>query len=174
MLKKIISNILKKALKEYLKDTDVKDIESYIEIGYAVDDKFGDYACPVAMRLAKVLKKNPLEIANSITEKIDKKYFDKIEVAKPGFINLTLSYNYINECINDLINNDDYGKNTVEDKKKILVEYVSANPTGPLHIGHGRWAAIGSALSNILKYAGHEVYQEFYVNDAGEQITKLN
>ena len=170
MLKKIISNILKEALKEYLKDTDVKDIESYIEIGYAVDDKFGDYACPVAMRLAKVLKKNPLEIANSITEKIDKKYFDKIEVAKPGFINLTLSYNYINECINDLINNDDYGKNTVEDKKKILVEYVSANPTGPLHIGHGRWAAIGSALSNILKYAGHEVYQEFYVNDAGEQI----
>ncbi len=174
MLKKIISNILKSALEDYLKDTDIKDIDSYIEIGYAVDDKFGDYACPVAMRLAKVLKKNPFDIANSIAEKIDKKYFEKIEVARPGFINLTLSNDYINECINDLLNNDNYGKNTVEDKKKILVEYVSANPTGPLHIGHGRWAAIGSALSNILKYVGHEVYQEFYVNDAGEQITKLN
>ncbi|MDA1470230.1 hypothetical protein OGZ02_15745 [Brachyspira hyodysenteriae] len=101
----------------------------------------GDYACPAAMRLAKVLKKS-LEIAASITEKIDKKYFEKIEAVKPGFINLTLSYNYINECINDLLNNDNYGKNTVEDKKKILIEYVSANPTGPLHIGHGRWAAI--------------------------------
>lgn len=174
MLKKIISNILRSALEDYLKDTDIKEIDSYIEIGYAVDDKFGDYACPVAMRLAKVLKKNPFDIANSIAEKIDKKYFEKIEVARPGFINLTLSNDYINECINDLLNNDNYGKNTVEDKKKILVEYVSANPTGPLHIGHGRWAAIGSALSNILKYVGHEVYQEFYVNDAGEQITKLN
>ncbi|WP_295156277.1 arginine--tRNA ligase [uncultured Brachyspira sp.] len=170
MLKKIISNILKEAFK----DTDIEDIDSYIEIGYSADDKFGDYACPAAMRLAKVLKKNPMEIANSAAEKIDKKYFEKIEIAKPGFINLTLSYNYINECINDLLNDDDYGKNTAEDKKKILIEYVSANPTGPLHIGHGRWAAIGSALSNILKYAGNEVYQEFYVNDAGEQITKLN
>ena len=174
MLKKIISNIIKTALEDYLKDTDVKEIDSYVEIGYAADDRFGDYACPAAMRLAKVLKKNPLEIANSIVEKIDKKYFDKIEAVKPGFINLTLSYNYLNECINDLLNNENYGRNTVEDKKKILIEYVSANPTGPLHIGHGRWAAIGSALSNILKYAGHEVYQEFYVNDAGEQITKLN
>ncbi len=174
MLKKIISNILKEALAEYLSDLKVKDIDYYIEIGYAAEDRFGDYVCPIAMRIAKALKKNPFEIANSIIKKIDRKYFEKIEAAKPGFINLTLSYDYINECINDLLNNDNYGRNTAEDKKKILVEYVSANPTGPLHIGHGRWAAIGSALSNILKYAGHEVYQEFYVNDAGEQINKLN
>ena len=174
MLKKVISNILKEALMDYLKDTDVKEIDSYIEIGYAADDRFGDYACPVAMRLAKILKKNPMEIADSIVSKIDKKIFEKVEIAKPGFINITLSHKYINECINDLISDDNYGKNTAEDKKKIMIEYVSANPTGPLHIGHGRWAAIGSALSNILKYVGHEVYQEFYVNDAGEQITKLN
>lgn len=174
MIKRIISEILRKALNNYLKDTEIKDIDSYIEIGFAADDKFGDYACPAAMRLAKVLKKNPIEIADSLVENIDRKYFEKIEVAKPGFINLTLSYDYINELLNELLNNNDYGKNTSEDKKKILVEYVSANPTGPLHIGHGRWAAIGSTLSNILKYAGHEVYQEFYVNDAGEQITKLN
>lgn len=174
MLKRIVSDIIKQALCNYLKDTDVENIDSYIDIGYTVDEKFGDYASPVAMRLAKLLKKNPFDIANDIAKLIDKKYFDNVEVARPGFINLTLSKDYINECVNKLLEDDDYGKNSAEDKKKILVEYVSANPTGPLHIGHGRWAAIGSALSNILKYVGHEVYQEFYVNDAGEQITKLN
>lgn len=174
MLKKIVSDIIKEALCNYLKDTDVENIDSYIDIGYTVDEKFGDYASPVAMRLSKALKKNPFDIANDIVKLIDKKYFDNVEVARPGFINLTLSKDYINECINKLLEDDDYGKNSAEDKKKILIEYVSANPTGPLHIGHGRWAAIGSALSNILKYVGHDVYQEFYVNDAGEQITKLN
>ena len=174
MLKRIVSDIIKQALCNYLKDTDVENIDSYIDIGYTVDEKFGDYASPVAMRLAKLLKKNPFDIANDIAKLIDKKYFDNVEVARPGFINLTLSKDYINECVNKLLEDDDYGKNSAEDKKKILVEYVSANPTGPLHIGHGRWAAIGSALSNILKYVGHEVYQEFYVNDAGEQIVKLN
>lgn len=174
MLKKIVSDIIKEALCNYLKDTGIDNIDSYIDIGYTVDEKFGDYASPVAMRLSKLLKKNPFDIANDIVKLIDKKYFDNVEVARPGFINLTLSKDYINECINQLLEDDDYGKNSAEDKKRILVEYVSANPTGPLHIGHGRWAAIGSALSNILKYVGHDVYQEFYVNDAGEQITKLN
>ena len=181
MIKKIISNILKEALDNYLKnlnidsDINIENKESYIEIGYSVDDKFGDYACPVGMRMSKILKKNPMEIAEGIINNIkNNKYFDKIEVAKPGFINLTMSKEYINQSINDLLKNENYGKNILEEKHKILVEYISANPTGPLHIGHGRWAAIGSALSNLLKYAGHEIYQEFYVNDAGEQIEKLN
>ena len=176
MLKRVISNIMKNALNEYLKGIEIENKDTYIDISYSVDDKFGDYACPVAMRLAKTLKKNPFDIANDIVKILidNNKYFEKIEVARPGFINLTLSKEYINECINNLIKDDDYGKNSAEDKKKIMVEYVSANPTGPLHIGHGRWAAIGSALSNILKYVGYDVYQEFYVNDAGEQIVKLN
>ena len=177
MLKRVISNIMKNALNEYLKEIEIENKDTYIDISYSVDDKFGDYACPVAMRLAKTLKKNPFDIANDIVKILidnNNKYFEKIEVARPGFINLTLSKEYINECINNLIKDDDYGKNSAEDKKKIMVEYVSANPTGPLHIGHGRWAAIGSALSNILKYVGYDVYQEFYVNDAGEQIVKLN
>ena len=177
MLKRVISNIMKNALNEYLKGIEIENKDTYIDISYSVDDKFGDYACPVAMRLAKTLKKNPFDIANDIVKILidnDSKYFEKIEVARPGFINFTLSKEYINECINNLLKDDDYGKNTAEDKKKIMVEYVSANPTGPLHIGHGRWAAIGSALSNILKYVGYDVYQEFYVNDAGEQIVKLN
>ena len=177
MLKRVVSNIMKNALNEYLKGIEIENKDSYIDISYSVDEKFGDYACPVAMRLSKTLKKNPFDIANDIVKILidnDSKYFEKIEVARPGFINFTLSKEYINECINNLLKDDDYGKNTAEDKKKIMVEYVSANPTGPLHIGHGRWAAIGSALSNILKYVGYDVYQEFYVNDAGEQIVKLN
>ena len=177
MIKKIISNIIKYALDNYLKNLNIdNDINiGNIEIGYSVDDKFGDYACPVGMRLSKRLKKNPMEIAEGIIKNIENnKCFDKIEIAKPGFINLTMSKEYINQSINDLLKNKNYGKNILEEKHKILLEYISANPTGPLHIGHGRWAAIGSALSNLLKYAGHEIYQEFYVNDAGEQIEKLN
>ena len=177
MIKKIISNIIKDAFDNYLKNLNIdNDINiGNIEIGYSVDDKFGDYACPIGMRLSKRLKKNPMEIAEGIIKNIENnKCFDKIEIAKPGFINLTMSKEYINQSINDLLKNKNYGKNILEEKHKILLEYISANPTGPLHIGHGRWAAIGSALSNLLKYAGHEIYQEFYVNDAGEQIEKLN
>ena len=175
MLKKFISNIIEKSLDNYLKNLNINIENNNIEIGYSADDKFGDYASPIGMRLAKILKKNPMEIAEGIINNIENnKYFDKIEVAKPGFINMTLSKEFINEKINDLLKNENYGKNIINEneKKKILIEYISANPTGPLHIGHGRWAAIGSALSNMLKFVGHEVYQEFYVNDAGEQIAK--
>ena len=177
MLKKFISNIIEKSLDNYLKNLNINIENNNIEIGYSADDKFGDYASPIGMRLAKILKKNPMEIAEGIINNIENnKYFDKIEVAKPGFINMTLSKEFINEKINDLLKDENYGKNIINEneKKKILIEYISANPTGPLHIGHGRWAAIGSALSNMLKFVGHEVYQEFYVNDAGEQIAKLN
>ena len=176
MIKKVVFREIEKAVIKYLESINesIENINSLIEISYCVDDKFGDYASTTPMKLAKSLKKNPFDIANSIIEKIDTNIFEKVEVARPGFINMTLSYNYINNSINVLLKDDNYGANTVANKENILVEYVSANPTGPLHIGHGRWAAIGSTLSNVLKYVGHNVYQEFYVNDAGEQITKLN
>ena len=176
MIKKVVFKEIQNAVLKYLEsiNENIDNINSLIEISYCVDDKFGDYASPIAMKLAKGLKKNPFDIANSIIEKINTNIFDKVEVARPGFINMTLSKDYINSSINNLLKDDNYGRNTVEEKENILIEYVSANPTGPLHIGHGRWAAIGSTLSNVLKYVGHNVYQEFYVNDAGEQITKLN
>lgn len=173
MIKKVISNILKEAFDKYIVELNL-DINTEMEVGYTSDEAFGDYACPVAMRLSKIIKKNPMDIANAIVKNINSEYFEKVEVAKPGFINMTLSKKYVSDCINDILKDDEYGKNTAPKKMKILLEYISANPTGPLHIGHGRWAAIGSAMSNILKYVGHEVFQEFYVNDAGEQIKKLN
>ena len=93
MLKRVISNIMKNALNEYLKGIEIENKDTYIDISYSVDDKFGDYACPAAMRLAKTLKKNPFDIANDIVKILidnNNKYFEKIEVARPGFINLTL------------------------------------------------------------------------------------
>ena len=141
MLKKFISNIIEKSLDNYLKNLNINIENNNIEIGYSTDDKFGDYASPIGMRLAKILKKNPMEIAEGIINNIENnKYFDKIEVAKPGFINMTLSKEFINEKINNLLKDENYGKNIINEneKKKILIEYISANPTGPLHIGHGR------------------------------------
>lgn len=173
MIKKIVAKKVQEAFEKYIKESNL-EIKMDVEIGYASDEKFGDYASPIAMRISKIVKKNPFDIANEIVKNIETKYFEKVEVAKPGFINITLSKKYITECINELIKDENYGRNTADNKMKILLEYISANPTGPLHIGHGRWAAIGSALSNILKYVGHSVTQEFYVNDAGEQIKKLN
>lgn len=173
MIKKELSQVIKKSTEKYLSSIGVNETPK-IEIEYAADEKFGDYASAVAMRLSKQLKKNPFEIAAAIVEDMDKTIFEKVEIAKPGFINMTLSKKFINENINNILVSQDYQKGLTENPKKIQIEYVSANPTGPLHIGHGRWAAIGDTLYRILTYAGHNVEREFYVNDAGEQIAKLN
>ena len=173
MIKKNIASIVQKAFDDYLKSIS-SDAKCQVEIGYPSDSKFGDYACATALRIAKDINKNPMDIAQAVITTIKSDDFAGIEVVRPGFINITLSDKFINKSINDLLKSENYGKNTVEKPLKILLEYVSANPTGPLHIGHGRWAAIGSALGNLLSYVGHNVHHEFYVNDAGEQIEKLN
>ncbi len=178
MIKEQLALIVEAALNKYLEGNDANLEIPNIEIEYASDYKFGDYACTIAMRLSKIFKKNPYEIACSIVEIInqsnDKSYFEKLEVAKPGFINMTLSTTFINDNIKEVLSSKEYKKNSVKNPQKIQVEYVSANPTGPLHIGHGRWAAIGDSLSRILSYVGHDVQREFYVNDAGVQIERLN
>lgn len=173
MLKKNIATVLNYAFNEYLKSVDV-DTTISVEVGYPAEESFGDYACAAALRIAKTIKKNPMDIANAVIDKMDKSIFAVVKAASPGFINMTLSEEYVNECMNNLIEDNTYGKNIVDSPQKILLEYISANPTGPLHIGHGRWAAIGSALGNLLSYVGNYVEHEFYVNDAGEQIEKLN
>ncbi len=180
MIKLELAAIIEKALNKYFENNDIKIEGSTpnIEIEYATDYKFGDYACAIAMRLSKLLKKNPFDIATAIVEIVstsdDNAYFKIIEVARPGFINMRLSNNYINDSIKSVLIEKEYKKNIVKNPQKIQIEYVSANPTGPLHIGHGRWAAIGDSLSNLLSYLGHDVEREFYVNDAGVQIEKLN
>lgn len=135
----------------------------------------GDFSSNVAMRLAKTLKDNPVNIANKIKDAIhysDK--IEKIEIANPGFINIYLKDEYVFSGISNVINDgDNYGKCNVGKGKKIDIEFVSANPTGILHLGTARGAAYGSNLANIMSFAGYNVTKEYYINDAGNQINNL-
>lgn len=132
---------------------------------------FGDFAVNVSS-LARSARIAPPMIANAIVEFIEKDDCEYSVIG--GFINFkageTLLVNLLEEIYNK---GEEFGKPENIEKEKIILEYISANPTGPFHIGHGRWAAMGSALANLLKFYGHEVYQEFYINDAGSQIQKL-
>lgn len=138
----------------------------------------GDFSLNIAMSLAKQEKRPLREVALELKEKIEKadegKIFEKIEIAGPGFINLFVKEKFIKQCFSKVLEQkDDYGKNNYGGKKKVIIEYVSANPTGPLHIGHGRWAAIGDSLARILGFCGFEVCTEFYVNNVGRQVNLL-
>ncbi|OGI20700.1 MAG: arginine--tRNA ligase [Candidatus Melainabacteria bacterium RIFCSPHIGHO2_02_FULL_34_12] len=137
----------------------------------------GDVSTNIAMVLAKKQKRNPLDIANELKEKIkaDGSLISHIEVAKPGFVNFVVGDYALSESLVEVINiGDKFGFAPEKSKEETLVEYVSANPTGDLHIGHGRQAVIGSCLVNLLSAAGYDVKSEFYINDFGEQIQNLS
>ena len=132
---------------------------------------FGDFAVNVSS-LARSAKIAPPMIANAIVEEIDKD--DNEYSVIGGFINFKAGKNLLTDSIDEIFKKrESFGRPENINKEKIILEYVSANPTGPFHIGHGRWAAMGSVLANLLKFYGHDVYQEFYINDAGSQIQKL-
>jgi arginyl-tRNA synthetase len=137
----------------------------------------GDYATNVAMTLAKPVRRAPVQIAEAIAGKLattGNGLFAKVDVAAPGFINVTLSPKALEEQIRTILSKGgDFGKSQVGQAERVLIEYVSANPTGPLHVGHGRWAALGSAMANALRWAGWRVAQEFYINDFGNQLQNL-
>lgn len=136
----------------------------------------GDFSANVALAGAKAFKKAPRVIAECIKNNLylDGTLFDRVEIAGPGFLNFYLSDRYYSEIVKDVMNKgEDYGKSDFGKGKKILVEFVSANPTGPMHIGNARGGAIGDCLSSVLEWAGYEVNREFYVNDAGNQIEKF-
>lgn len=140
------------------------------------DPKMGDYSTNIAMRLAKSLHKKPVDIANELVEVLKKNLSEasEISVAGPGFINFKISESALSACINQIIDaGKNYGKSEFGKHEKLLVEYVSANPTGDLHCGHARGAAWGDALCRILSEAGFDVTREYYVNDAGNQIDML-
>ena len=137
----------------------------------------GDVATNIAMVLAKEQKRNPLDIANEIKSKIktDIGLISHVEIARPGFINIVVADYALGESLNEVHKlGEHYGFAPQKSREKILVEFVSANPTGDLHIGHGRQAVIGSSLVNLLKASGYDVTGEFYVNDYGEQISNLS
>lgn len=139
------------------------------------DLSHGDYSTNVAMRLAKELHKAPREIATNLKTFLEKgEFVEKIEIAGPGFINFYLKKDSITAIIKKALEeNEDYGRNEFGNHEKVMVEYVSANPTGDLHLGHARGAAYGDTLTRILNFSGYDVLREYYVNDAGNQIETL-
>jgi arginyl-tRNA synthetase len=139
------------------------------------DSLHGDFASNIAMRLARSARKNPRELAATIIDALPTSdIIDKVEIAGPGFINFTVSSAAFQQAVAEIIEaGDTYGRQAKKEQPKILLEFVSANPTGPLHVGHGRHAAYGASLGNILKAAGYSVRSEYYVNDAGRQMDIL-
>lgn len=164
-IKKLISNSLK-VLGQVIEEKD-------IIISVPPEKKLGDFSTNVALKFSKLFGKNPYNLANEIVDNMSKELFTKVEIVQPGFINFYLKVESVSGIIDKVIDlNDNFG--TQPDKNiTINIEYVSANPTGDLHLGHARGAAIGDSLARILKKDGYNVIREFYVNDAGAQIDNL-
>ena len=138
------------------------------------DKKFGDFATNFAMQSARVFRMNPKKIAEELVSRIEGDWLDHAEIAGPGFINFYLKGNVLYDLLRHLYEGGEACFNLPQkDTARIMVEYVSANPTGLLHVGHGRGAAVGSALVNLLRAAGYPVHSEYYINDAGNQIDNL-
>ena len=173
MIEKIQSNLVR-ILEDLYGDSHLNIDELKINLQENNDKKHGDLASNIALILAKPLKKNPQEIANSIRDSfIADEEITKIEVAGPGFINFFLSTKTHSEVLNEISAKKElFGKSETKNQN-VLIEYVSSNPTGPLHVGHGRGAAFGSVLGALLKEAGFKVDEEYYVNDFGRQMNIL-
>ncbi|WP_457621323.1 arginine--tRNA ligase [Persephonella sp.] len=167
-LRRKIVNLVKKEIPQ------ISEVEDKIKIELPKEDQFGDVSTNAAFLLSKPLRDKPLNIANRIKEILeDVEEFSKVEVAGAGFINIFLSRKFYDEILKKILREkENYGR--AERKEGYInVEFVSANPTGPLHLGHGRGAVVGNVISNLYEYAGYKVEREFYINDAGRQIYKL-
>lgn len=151
------------------------DLSIEIQIERARDEKKGDFACNTALMLAKAAKHKPRDIAELIVAELPKSdLIAKVEIAGPGFINFFLSDSALQHVVNEILAaRSAFGCSKNHSDKRIHIEYVSSNPTGPLHVGHGRSAAFGASLANILEAVGFEVHREYYVNDAGRQMNIL-
>ena len=168
---------LKSAIEIAVKNAfDLDDVKELIMIEIPRDNSFGDYSTNIAMRLAKTLHQNPKVIAEKVKEELEK-VLDNVEsitVANPGFINFKMKKSSLANIINNILEqNENYGRNNIGNGEKVLVEYVSANPTGDLHLGHARGAAWGDSVTRLMNFSGYDVLREYYVNDAGHQIDML-
>ncbi len=168
-----IENAVKSAIENG--DLPQADIPKFI-IEKPADKKNGDFSSNIAMAGARTFHGAPRMIAEAIVKNfsLDGGYIDRCEIAGPGFINFYLSDKYYSDVLKDIVaSGDSYGRSNYGEGKRILVEFVSANPTGPMHIGNARGGAIGDCLASVLDAAGYDVQREFYVNDAGNQIEKF-
>jgi arginyl-tRNA synthetase len=165
---------LVKILERSLDSLGVRDYP-LIDIEISKEEAFGDASTPLAMGLSKILKKAPRKIAEELVASIaDRHIFKKIDIAGPGFINFTFTEEYLQASLRHIILSEKtFLRENIGKGKRVLVEFVSANPTGPLHIGHAKGAAVGNSLCNLLEEMGFNVEREYYINDAGRQIKML-
>lgn len=175
MLRDYFLNKIENAIEKAISENKLGQMSEYQRGSLPVEKPknadFGDFAINVSS-LARNAKIAPPMIANAIVEFVEKE--DNEYSVIGGFINFKAGENLLINLLAEILNKkENFGRPENVETEKIILEYISANPTGPFHIGHGRWAAMGSALANLLKFYGHEVYQEFYINDAGSQIQKL-
>lgn len=172
-MKGIVKQIISQRFSEIKETLNINE-PPYYEVEKPKNKSYGDYSTNLALITAKLLKKNPREIANVFVSNFEHPLFEKVEIAGAGFINFFINQNELLNLLYKISEDFDTFLSPKESsRKRILLEYVSANPTGPLHVGHGRGACIGSSLALILKEVGYEVKQEFYINDAGSQIKNL-
>ncbi len=161
-----------KIINHQLGQMGIDNISVSIEIPKNKDN--GDFSSNIAMQLTKILNKPPVEIANEIIKDISEPWITKIEIAGPGFINFYVKNDYLLDNINNVIDQDkNYGSCEIGNNEKVNIEFVSANPTGIMHIGNARGGAYGDSLARIMAFCGYDVTKEYYLNDAGNQINKL-
>ena len=173
----MLSDSIKKAFDLAQKDNLIANVEiGDTAVERPQNPEHGDYASSLPLKLAKPLKKNPMEIANVLAEYLKKdEILDDVVVANPGFLNFVLSSRWLQNQVDQILSNpESYGVTSAGKDKKFQIEYISANPTGRLHVAHARGAVIGSTLASVLKAAGSDVEQEYYLNDAGAQIDKFH
>jgi len=170
----VIKTYFQSILNNALKKLDISERD--IQFDTPKDEKHGDITTNIALPLAKELSQKPRDIAQNIIDKLEynKDIISKIELAGPGFINFFISDKYyVSELLNVLTQNDNYGKSDAFIGKKANLEWVSANPTGPLHLGHGRQVCLGKSIATLLEWTGYDVTREYYYNDAGNQMENL-
>ncbi len=174
MIRDSITNVLEKAAIQAQKKGLIPQVAlPEILLEHPQNPEHGDYAATLAMKLARSAKMNPLKIAEAIKDNLPPTIegVDNVSVLQPGFINFSLSNDWIARQVDEVLDNADrYGDSTLGKGTRLQLEFVSVNPTGPLHVGHGRGAVLGSTLANILSAAGYEIEKEYYVNDAGTQM----
>ncbi len=173
-----VQQSIKEALQQAIVKAQLTDIEGLpaIHLEAPRDKANGDYATNIAMQLTKLAKKPPRAIAEAILENLETTgtVIEKIEIAGPGFMNISIRKDYLADVVKAVLaQGADYGRSNAGANQKIQVEFVSANPTGDLHLGHARGASVGDSLCNVLDYAGYNVSREYYINDAGNQINNL-
>lgn len=167
---------LKEAIEAAIKKADIVEEIPEVKVEVPKDKNNGDFSTNAAMTLTKLARKNPRDIAQAIIDNIDKKAASvkEISIAGPGFINFKMETAELANVIYTVLDKkENYGRTAQESAEKVLIEFVSANPTGDLHIGHARNASVGATLANIMDFAGYDVTREYYINDAGNQINNL-